>query len=49
MTDAQNFLEMLASEGYSPEEIAEKLTSLGVKFIKEGDNFPHFPAVLQSD
>lgn len=38
MTDAQNFLETLASEGYSPEEIAEKLTSLGVKFIKEGDN-----------
>jgi len=39
MKEAQEFLDMLVSEGYSSDDIATKLTSIGIKFNLEGDKF----------
>ena len=39
MKEAQEFLEMLVSEGYSSADIAAKLNSVGIKYTLNGDKF----------
>lgn len=39
MKEAQDFLEMLVSEGYSSSDIAAKLNSVGIKYSFDGNKF----------